>query len=122
MYQGLHCWKSPRRNFLFPCLSCFFIDPLNALLQLAKFGGWCRNAAQFSVNIVYFANASRRCCDSSSKSSRSSKKKKPKHQIIPRLTSRSQGSALPVYMLTNPCLSIPSTPDHQVLHLIMYSV
>ena len=56
----------------------------------------CRNIAQFSVNIVYFANASRRCCDPSSKSSRSFKKKKPKHQIIPRLTSRSQGSALPI--------------------------
>ena len=50
------------------------------------------------------------------------RRKKPKHQIILRLTRRSQGSALPVYMLTNPCLSNPSTPDHQVLHLIMYSV
>ena len=34
----------------------------------------------------------------------SHKKTKPKNQIIPRLTKRSQGSALPVYMLTNPWL------------------
>ena len=45
------------------------------------------------VTIIIIRNISHRCCDSSSQSHRNHKKKKPKHQIIPRLTRRSQGSA-----------------------------
>ena len=45
------------------------------------------------VTIVIIHNISHCCCDSSSQSHRSHKKKMPKHQIIPRLTRRSQGSA-----------------------------